>query len=185
MAVLVPGVELGRGAPRAHSQECAVRWGSTAYEAARVGSPGDRVAAPLVQLVRLVVGAARTYPRPLSALRWPCVGKMRRVTAGVTHLMSAEHGGKANGARAGIAPARLGCGGRCLALLSASGPFVEQLRALMDASGFAYQHSRLRLRQAPARHEPRNRAVLLIALAVAHPNRATEIIPLFSGNCAR
>ena len=24
-----------------------------------------------------------------------------------------------------------------------------------------------------------------IALAVAHPNRATEIIPLISGNCAR
>jgi hypothetical protein len=28
-------------------------------------------------------------------------------------------------------------------------------------------------------------AFLLNRLAVAHPNRATEIIPLFSGNCAR
>jgi hypothetical protein len=25
----------------------------------------------------------------------------------------------------------------------------------------------------------------VIALAVTHPNRATKIIPLFSGNCAR
>jgi hypothetical protein len=28
-------------------------------------------------------------------------------------------------------------------------------------------------------------AVLLNRLAVCHPNRATKIIPLFSGNCAR
>ena len=42
------------------------------------------------------------------------------------------------GSEAGITPARLGRGGRCLALfLSTSGAFVEQLRALMDASGFA------------------------------------------------
>jgi hypothetical protein len=59
------------------------------------------------------------------------------------------------GPEVGISLARLGRGERCLALLSASGPFVEQPRALMDASGFAYQHSRLRLRQAPAR--PTNR----------------------------
>ena len=87
-------VEFGRVPPRAHSRECAVRWRSAAHEAARVGSAGDRLAAPLVQLVRLVVGAAPGWPRPLSALRWPCVGKMRRVTAGVTHLMCAEHGGE-------------------------------------------------------------------------------------------
>jgi hypothetical protein len=62
---------------------------------------------------------------------------------------------------------------------------VEQLRASMDASGFAYQHSRLRLRQGfRATDEPRNSAVGM-ALAVAHPNRLTEIVPLFSGNCAR
>ena len=41
---------------------------------------------------RALVGAARAWPRPLSALRWECVG-MRRA-AGVTHLRWAEQGGK-------------------------------------------------------------------------------------------
>jgi hypothetical protein len=92
---------------------------------------------------------------------------------------------KADGSKVEFRLLALVAAGDAWLFLSPSGPFVEQLRALMDALGFAYQHSRLRLRQAPARHEPRNRAVLLIALAVAHPNRATEIIPLISGNCTR
>jgi hypothetical protein len=69
--------------------------------------------------------------------------------------------------------------------LFTSGRFVEQLRALMDASGFAYQHSRLRLGQAPAQRRPRTAPSSWIALAVAHPNRATETVPLISGNRTR
>jgi hypothetical protein len=68
-----------------------------------------------------------------------------------------------------------------------SGPSVEQLRARMDTSGLADQHSRIRVRQAPAR--PTNRGPTpsswIAFTAVVHPNRATRIIPLFSGNCAR
>jgi hypothetical protein len=70
-------------------------------------------------------------------------------------------------------------------LLSTSGTFIGQVRALMDVSGFARQHGRLRLGQTPARRRPRTTASSWIALAVAHPNRATDIVPLFSGNCTR
>ena len=47
---------------------------------------------------------------------------------------------------------------------------VEQLRASMDASGFAYQHSRLRLRQGfRATDEPRNSAVVMDGLSGSSP----------------
>ena len=69
--------------------------------------------------------------------------------------------------------------------LSTSGAFVEQLRAPIDASGFAYQHSRsvwVKLRRAD---EPRTAPSSWVALTVAHPNRATKIVPLISGNPTR
>jgi hypothetical protein len=89
---------------------------------------------PLVQLVRLVVGAARARPRPLSALRWPSTGssaprsrngravERRRVSLyskhgliGRTRRLTAEGhiwglrrtwSGKPVGPEAGIGPAR-------------------------------------------------------------------------------
>ena len=90
------------------------------------------------------------------------------------------------GSEAGIAPTRLGRGGRCLAL------FVHE-RDLHRVAARAYGRLGLRLpAQSPpsgsssgARDEPRTAPSSWIALAVAHPNRATEIIPLISGNCTR
>jgi hypothetical protein len=90
------------------------------------------------------------------------------------------------GPEAGIAVLASLAVGDAWLFLSASGSFVEQN---------ARAHGRLKLRlpaqsspstsSSGAPDEPRNRAVLLIALAVTHPNRATKIIPLFSGKRAR
>jgi hypothetical protein len=56
-----------------------------------------------------------------------------------------------------------------LALFSRAAPFFEQLGTLMNASCFAQRHS----------------AFFWFAFPIAHPNRATEIVPLISGNSTR
>ena len=57
----------------------------------------------------------------------------------------------------------------------------EELPTIQSAS---YRELRA-VARSPAWSRPRTTLRPWIALAVAHPNRATKIIPLFSGNCAR
>jgi hypothetical protein len=80
---------------------------------------------------------------------------MRRVTAGITHLRCAEHGAESQGGPKRELRLLASVAARdAWLLLATSGRFVEQLHALMDPSGFAQQHGRFRLGQAPAPLRP-------------------------------
>ena len=62
---------------------------------------------------------------------------------------------------------------------------TDRLNIVSRSGRSARRTASKEIARSPAWRRPRTTRYSCIALEVTHPNRATKIIPLFSGNCAR